>query len=175
MNTRIQDTPINVLFEAARRPEVVEAMRAFYEQLDHRITEKGATCWNKGECCQFGRFGHRLYVTALEVCYYLAKGGTPPTVTDDACPHAQEGRCHARDRRPLGCRIFYCDPRAQQWQGPLTEDQLAQLRVLHHELDVPYFYADWLVVLRALESSGGAGTVSGARAPKGVIPDQSPS
>lgn len=175
MNTRINDTPISALLEAARRPEVVEAMGAFYEQLDARITKKEATCWNKGQCCRFGRFEHRLYVTALEVCYYLAKGAPPPAVTDDACPHAHQGRCHARDRRPLGCRIFYCDTRAQQWQGPLTEDQLTRLRAMHHELDVPYFYADWILVLRTLESSAGAGTVQDLTTPNGIVPDQSPS
>ncbi len=175
MNTRINDTPINVLLEAARRPEVVEAMRAFYEQVDRRIGEKEATCLNKGECCRFGRFGHRLYVTALEVCYYLAKGVAPPIVTDDACPHAHQGRCHARDRRPLGCRIFYCDTRAQQWQGPLTEDQLTRLRALHHELDVPYFYADWMQVLRVLQSANGPGTMPDLTTTNGAVPDQSPS
>lgn len=150
MSIRIQDTPIEALYEAARRPEVVRAMRAFYEEADRLIAEQGATCWNKGECCRFGRFGHRLYVTALEVCYYLAGEEKPLPVADDTCPHAYEGRCHLRDRRPLSCRIFYCDPAAQSWQSPLTEDQLARLRALHGELNVPYFYADWMLVLRAL-------------------------
>ena len=81
--------------------------------------------------------------------------------TDDICPHAHEGRCHVRDRRPLGCRIFYCDPKAQAWQGPLTEDLLARLRKLHVELDVPYFYADWMLVMRALYSRDTALTMPG--------------
>ena len=152
MTTGIVDIPIEVLFEAARRPEVVRAMRVFYARADRLIAQKAPTCLNKGECCRFGRFGHRLYVTALEVCYYLACGEAPLAVTDDACPHACEGRCHTRDRRPLGCRIFYCDPTAQVWQGPLTEDQLTRLRAMHDELNVPYFYVDWMLVLRALQS-----------------------
>ncbi len=88
MSSRIHDTPIEVRFEAAGRPEVIQAMRAFYDQADRVIGEKAAACWNKGECCRFGRFGHRLYVTALEVCYYLGCEEGSPSVTDDACPHA---------------------------------------------------------------------------------------
>lgn len=130
-------------------------MRVFYAEAERRIASQAATCWNRGLCCRFGQFGHRLYVTALEVCYYLATGDRPPPVLEDACPHAFAGKCHARDRRPLGCRVYYCDAKAQDWQGPLTEECLARLRDLHRELEVPYFYADWLDVLRALDASDG--------------------
>lgn len=147
------DIPVVALRQAADRPDVVAAMQAFYEDADRRIAEQSPVCWNKGECCRFGEFGHRLYVTALEVVYYLAtaRGCKVPTVTEDACPHARDGKCGVRHRRPLGCRVFYCDPAAQHWQGPFTEEMLARLRRMHDELAVPYFYADWLSVLRALE------------------------
>lgn len=150
MITNPADIPVQALIDAARRPEVVDAMRAFFIDADRVIADKSATCWNRGDCCRFRQFGHSLYVTSLEVCHYLAGGDTPASVPSDVCPHAYEGRCHVRDRRPLGCRIFYCDPSAQDWQGPLTEACLARLRELHGKLDVPYVYADWLTFLRAL-------------------------
>lgn len=146
--------PIAEVRAAARRPEVIAAMRRFYLEADERIAANSPVCWNRGECCQFGRYGHRLYVTALEAAYYLACGDAAPTAAEDACPHAIDGRCHARDRRPLGCRIFYCDPGAQHWQGPLTEQLLNRLRAMHEELQVPYFYADWMAVLRAIGDGG---------------------
>lgn len=142
--------PAEAISAAARRPDVLEAMRIFYADADAAIAAKGATCWNRGDCCRFAAFGHRLFVTTLEVAYYLATGDAPPPVTEETCPHAFSGRCHARERRPLGCRIFYCDSNAQSWQGPMTEQNLARLRELHAELDVPYFYAEWLGVLREL-------------------------
>lgn len=156
------DIPVAALRDAARRPDVVAAVRDLYAQADRRIAEHAPTCWNKGECCRFGEFGHRLYVTALEVVCYLAAGDDVPDggdphqdrgllpIVGDACPHAREGRCRARSRRPLGCRVFYCDPAASHWQGPLTEELLAELRQLHARLEVPYFYAEWLTVLEAL-------------------------
>ena len=148
------DKQIKAIVAASRRPDVVDAMRRFYEKADREIASKPATCWNRGECCRFGQFGHRLYVTSLEVCYYLATGDLPPPIAEDTCPHAYEGKCHARDRRPLGCRIFFCDANAQSWQGPFTEDQLSTLREMHEQLDVPYVYADWMVILRALRDQG---------------------
>jgi len=148
----IDGIPVGSLFDAAGRTEVVAAMRSLYAEADGRIAAMGAKCWNKGACCRFGQFGHRLYVTALETAFYLAMGDPPGSVTDDACPHARDGKCHARDRRPLGCRVFYCDPDALHWQGPLTEECLARLRRMHEELDVPYFYADWMATLRAIDA-----------------------
>ncbi len=190
---------VNALRDAARRPVVVDAMRTFYEESDRLVAAELPVCWNRGACCRFGEFGHRLYVTALEVVYYLAeappqkrgrssfrgrsvgrllstkeRAASPfscPTAdtaearerpvplpviashaepSADVCPHAFAGLCHARSHRPLGCRIFYCDPGAQHWQGPLTEERLTRLRAMHEQLDVPYFYADWIAVLRAL-------------------------
>lgn len=140
------------ILAAARRPEVVEAMRAFYAEVDRLVAAQSPVCLNKGECCRFAQFGHRLYVTALEVSYYLARMDeqTVPAVTEEVCPHAFDGNCHARDRRPLGCRVFYCDPAAGHWQGPLTEEMLGRLRKMHDEFAIPYFYAEWLTVLREL-------------------------
>ena len=103
-----------------------------------------------GDCCRFGAFGHRLFVTALEIAYYLASGPIAPDAQEDSCPHARDGACLARDRRFTGCRVFFCDPGSQGWQGPLTEERMACLRRLHEELGVAYFYADWMTVLQAL-------------------------
>jgi len=150
------DIPVAALREAAHRPEVVEAMRSFYAEADGLIARQPGTCASCGACCGFGEYDHRLHVTALEVCYYLAGGEGSPSINADACPHAFDGKCRARARRPLGCRIFYCDPCAESWQGPLTEQLLARLRAMHEELNVPYFYADWMAILRSIERESSA-------------------
>ncbi len=163
---------VDAIRSAALRSDVITAVELLYRDLDAGIAAHAPTCWNKGECCRFGEYGHRLYVTTLEAAYYLAVQpseqppaaaesaaslpvlGSPPPTSSDVCPHAQGGRCHARAARPMGCRIFYCDPATQHWQGPMTEAYLARLRELHQALGVPYFYADWMKVLEALERSG---------------------
>src|SRR5690349_21465625 len=77
---------------AARQPKVIEAMEALYRELDNEIAAQAPTCWNKGECCRFGEYGHRLFVTTLEMAYYLA---TKP----DQVPH--EDLASARRRLPI--------------------------------------------------------------------------
>lgn len=158
-----EDIPVDALREAARNPELIAAVGSLYQEVGDEIAARAPTCWNRGDCCRFGAYGHRLYVTAVEVAYYLSHDRAPVRATGpssglpvlegpeaDACPHAFDGQCHARAARPLGCRIFYCDPAAQDWQGPLTETYLARLRELHERFDVAYFYADWMQVMRAL-------------------------
>ena len=49
--------------------------------------------------------------------------------------------------RPLGCRIYFCDPRAAGWQEDLSERTLARLRALHDAHDVPYRYGEWRTML----------------------------
>jgi len=150
------DLPANIIEDiiaAAMRADVVAAMVRFYDKADQRIASYKPACWNKGECCRFGAFGHRLYVTTMEAAYYLKFIHQPPSATDDACPYSLGGFCEIRPWRPLGCRIFHCDPRAGHWQGPLTEQLLAELRSLHNTLNVPYAYADWMEVIKALPPS----------------------
>jgi len=153
MSAQASTLPIDVWREAAQRADVIEAMHRFYLEVTRRVAAHGATCWNRGACCRFGQYGHRLYVTSLEVAFYLSGGCEADPADTDACPHARDGRCHVRDLRPMGCRVFYCDPGAQEWQGPLTEELLAKLRRLHEQLDVPYAYVDWIAALQSLRDS----------------------
>ncbi|MBN1489860.1 MAG: hypothetical protein JXA69_08080 [Phycisphaerae bacterium] len=136
---------------AAERDDVVSAMAAFYEILDAAIAAHEPLCQNRGDCCRFDEYGHNLFVTPLEAAYFLAKHG--PSGTTEAtggCPYQIDGRCRARAGRPLGCRVFHCDPNAQTWQSPLTEEHLAKLRALHERLGVPYAYVEWRTMLQAL-------------------------
>lgn len=153
MLTDALSIPVEAINRAAGRAEVVEAMCEFYREVDARVLARQAVCCNRGLCCRFGEYGHRLFVTTLEVAHYLAQGPAAMPAQESVCPHAVQGRCVARERRPMGCRIFYCDPAAQDWQGPLTEELLGKLRRLHEQLDVPYYYMEWLGVLRALAAA----------------------
>ncbi len=155
------EIPVGRLRDASRRDDVIAAMRSFYAAVDERLARLPGRCDNRGECCRFGAYGHRLYVTFLETAWFLACLEDADRATgadrveacgpaEDVCPFARGGVCTTRAGRPLGCRIFLCDPAARDWQGPVTEELLAELRELHRRLDVPYFYADWMTVLAAV-------------------------
>jgi hypothetical protein len=66
------------------------------------------------------------------------------------CPYQVAGMCTAREARPLGCRVYFCDENAQGWQNALYERYHAKLRDVHARFDVPYEYIEWRAALRRL-------------------------
>ncbi|MEM7575934.1 MAG: hypothetical protein AAF328_00545 [Planctomycetota bacterium] len=143
--------------------EIDAAIRALYAELDERIAARGPTCWQSGKCCNFGAYGHRLYVSALEVAWFLRQVGKasetrqpidkpmkialPQAATSDVCPFQIEGACSTHAVRPLGCRIFFCQAGTEAWQQELYEQYLGRLQKLHERRNIPYRYADWLALL----------------------------
>lgn len=152
----------------AEEPSFDERMRAFYAATDAAIAAHRPVCINRGACCKFGQFGHKLYVTQVELRYFLSQqraAGLKPVVSDEACPYQVGGQCTARDHRPLGCRVFFCDPAAKAWQPDEYERGLAELKQIGAEFDIPYQYGEWLAGLRAAESADADGVEKEARKP----------
>ena len=155
---------------AAAQTDIDAELRALYAEVDAAIALRGPTCWVSGKCCKFESFGHRLYVTALEVVWFLrqvdagdgsevghasttartASGGIrlPQLAeTAGACPYQIVGRCSTHAVRPLGCRIFFCQAGTEDWQQDLYESFLTRLRALHERHGVAYRYLDWIAGL----------------------------
>lgn len=155
--------------EAAARLAIDAELRELYAALDADIAARGPTCWQSGKCCNFGGYGHRLYVTALEVVWFLGQvhgpagesgtlprplpgGGEkavalPQASERDVCPYQIDKACSTHTVRPLGCRIFFCQAGTETWQQDLYERYLAELRDLHERHNVAYRYADWMALL----------------------------
>lgn len=144
--------PLAEIRRCAADPAFLSAMAEIYEQLDADIAARKPVCTNRGLCCRFGEFGHRLFVTPAELAWFLATtdGDGAVSPTEDSCPYQRDGQCTARQGRPTGCRIFFCDPAAQEWQPGCSEDVLARLKTLHQRFDLPYAYLDWLAALSQL-------------------------
>lgn len=66
------------------------------------------------------------------------------------CPFQLAKLCGVHALRPFGCRIFFCDATATQWQNDAYETFHARLKRLHEQLDLPYFYVEWRQALRAI-------------------------
>jgi Fe-S-cluster containining protein len=73
------------------------------------------------------------------------------------CPFQIAKLCGVHALRPFGCRIFFCDATATQWQNDAYETFHARLRRLHEELGLPYFYVEWRQALRAVLPGVGQG------------------
>jgi len=149
----MSDSPSSIA-EQAQRFELADRMARFYQEVDGAVAAHKPTCQNRGACCKFASFGHRLYVTDLELAYFhhCQEDRLRAPTSDGACPYQVGGLCTARDHRPLGCRIFFCDESAKAWQGPEYERFLARLKQLGDELGVPYRYREWLSALVGLSA-----------------------
>lgn len=144
--------PIDAIQRAARDCEFVAAVESLYAELDARVAARRPLCINRGACCQFESFGHRLFVTPVELAYFVARSDGPirGPETAAACPYQVGGMCTVRTARPTGCRIFFCDVAAQHWQPDETEHTLRQIRAVHERFELPYAYVDWIDALRQL-------------------------
>ena len=146
------------------------AVAELLAQADAEIATKRPVCRSSGRCCKFESYGHRLYVTAAEVAHFAqahhaARIETQKSESENrvvslnqffaqpaptGCPYQIDNLCTAREARPLGCRVYFCDENAQSWQNDLYEKYHAQLRALHDRFAVPYRYLEWRAALREL-------------------------
>jgi Fe-S-cluster containining protein len=140
--------------QAARDPEAIEAVHRIYDELSAQIATRRPVCEMSGRCCRFEEYGHRLYVTTIELGAFLAglrQGGRTVRAWNGAgCPFQLSKLCSVHAIRPFGCRVFFCDPTATDWQNEQYERFHRQLKALHEQTGIPYYYLEWrhaLVIL----------------------------
>ena len=120
-------------------------LRALYAELDREVAGIGPVCVLSGRCCRFLEYGHTLFVSTAEVG--LPAGFGPCRLSgalDDgaSCPwQDSRGHCTARDARPLGCRIYYCDPTYQEESHRLSERFIDRMKRLCCDHGIPWNYA----------------------------------
>src|SRR5262245_56470150 len=113
-----------------------------YQEVDREVAAAGPVCVASGRCCRFKEYGHVLFVSSLEADVLLAAAPAyERPASPDSCPFQEGNLCTAREPRPLGCRVFYCDPAYQEAGSRITEKYLARLKGLAEELGVPWRYA----------------------------------
>jgi len=59
-------------------------LQYLFEDLTRAIAARGPTCWTSGRCCNFNAYGHRLYVTGLEIVWLLEQLHAPNEIARDA-------------------------------------------------------------------------------------------
>src|ERR1700745_676687 len=93
-----------------------------YREVDRSVQAAGPICVASGRCCRFKEYGHTLFLSNLEAEILLSRAPAyEQPVSSDFCPFQKENLCTAREPRPLGCRIYYCDPTYQETAHRLTE------------------------------------------------------
>lgn len=148
--------------DAARSDAVARDLEAVYAIIADQVEARGPACWASGRCCNFDRTGHRLYTTGLEAAYTITRLRRPldiaeirAAVVGGGCPFQEGNLCGVHPIRPLGCRVYFCDRSAQDWQMDLSERAIAMVRELHDRRRIAYRYAEWrsLLALLAPESA----------------------
>jgi Fe-S-cluster containining protein len=124
-------------------------LESLYQELDREIRSLGVGCWIRGDCCDFERCEHQLYASTVELAY--VKETHPETFPPDSrlCPFWKEGKCTEHDRRPLGCRTYFCDTRYSEALQELYEKYLRQISALAEEHRFPWRYQPFVAALRS--------------------------
>ncbi|MFN4242401.1 MAG: hypothetical protein ACK4PI_04100 [Tepidisphaerales bacterium] len=176
--------PLVTAVQAARRPDVRQAVHAVYAELEREIARRRPRCDISGRCCHFDAYGHRLYVTTAELATFLddldagavprtmaastetrrAGGLALPVWQGPSCPLLVDGLCSVHPVRPFGCRVFFCDPDASAWVRDTYEAIHRRLRAVHDELGLSYHYVEWRSALSRL----GIGLGTARRLPRGL-------
>lgn len=135
-------------------------LRALYEAVDRRVGASTPKCAVSGRCCDFPVAGHTLFATAIEADLVADAVSIPEPEAPGWCPFYRKRLCTLRDLRPVGCRVYFCDP---DYQANAMEDDAAwahaELQALHRELDLAYRYAPFVDLLaeRARSAEGRRG------------------
>jgi len=149
-----------------------DAVAEILHRADADIAARRPVCRSSGRCCHFEEYGHRLYVTAAELLHFsqtlqddnpqstignrkskIASVSLPQFFAAESprgCPYQVDNLCTAREARPLGCRVYFCDANAQSWQNDLYEKYHAEIKQLHARFNVEYRYLEWRAALREL-------------------------
>jgi Fe-S-cluster containining protein len=137
--------------DASGRAEAMSAIDELYGQVQAEIDRRRPLCVISGRCCRFEEYGHRLYVTTLELARFMREVGPRSLPTDwdgTGCPFQLAKLCTVHGIRPFGCRMFFCDATSTEWQNAAYERFHSDLKNLHEKLAVPYFYVEWREALR---------------------------
>src|SRR6266498_4307274 len=122
--------------------ELRRCVQELYREVDAAVAAAGPVCVASGRCCRFKEYGHVLFLSNLEADVLLA--AAPPydkPVSPDFCPFQRDNLCTAREPRPLGCRVYYCDPAYQETGNQITEPFLRRLQQLADAHGVAWRYA----------------------------------
>lgn len=132
-------------------------LHGLYRELDAEIARHAPVCVVSGRCCRFEEYGHTLFLSAPELALLLAEAPPPSRPLDEGrtCPwQDRQGRCNARDARPLGCRVYFCDPAFQDVAPGISETYIRRLKDRVATVGLAWDYAPLHHHLRAAVDDG---------------------
>ena len=128
---------------------LLEEIKQLYNWIDAEVASTG-DCKACGDCCDFEKFGHRLYITSVELVYFTEKMKHDLHKMDNnVCPYRSDGKCTVYPYRFAGCRIFACG-RNEDIESDLSEKSLQKLKQIGEQHIIPYQYTDLKTALNSV-------------------------
>ncbi len=115
---------------AAESPIPAEALsdlERLYARLEAELRALDLRCRACGGCCRFDEAEHVLFASDLERAFCLARSSDVAAAAPLRCPWQKGSACTAREGRPLGCRLHFCET------TPETAAALEDLSIRMHE------------------------------------------
>ncbi len=137
--------------------EAREPLAELYRELDQAVAELAPVCELSGRCCRFKEYGHTLFLSEPEAAVLIADAPAPvrPLDSGETCPWQDaKGRCVARGARPLGCRVYFCDPAYEDQAPEISERFLGRLKALCDARGWSWSYAPLHRHLAAAQAEG---------------------
>jgi len=127
---------------AAQPPDAaLDELEAVYRALDSHLAVLGPRCRACGACCDFARNDYRLYASHLERALVVRRHGPPRLAPSGCCGFLVGGRCSVHASRPLGCRVFFCDPAHKAREQDIYHGFQQRLRAIAERHGLPWAYA----------------------------------
>jgi len=127
---------------------------AIYAEADAAVAAVGPVCQSSGRCCRFAEFDHTLYLSEIEAEVLLQTAPEYSEVTPAGCPFQVNNLCTAREERPLGCRVYFCDPAFKDQMPVIMETGIQRLKELTKDVGRDWKYAPLHVFLGPALSTG---------------------
>ena len=124
------------------------ALGQLYRDLEKEVARVQPRCELSGRCCDFKTSNLTLFATDLEIRWLEARTAAGEQPDPELCPHYVNKLCEARDGRPLGCRVYFCDTSTQVEMEQLSERFHQRLKQIHDECEVDYSYQPFVRRLR---------------------------
>ncbi len=126
-----------------------------YAELDRELQALGVRCALSGRCCRFDEWGHRLYLTWPEARLLAQEPPPQKELHPGRCPYQVDNLCTAHARRPLGCRVYFCDPAYKPVMNDLAERYHQRLKQLFVRYGLPWRYGPLHAMLAPLLTTTG--------------------
>ncbi len=143
-------------FKVEIKDHIINEVGKIYNWIDKQIganATENNRCDGCGKCCDFEKFGHKLYITSPELIYFKAKVGMGnlKTMPAGVCPYQSNNKCTAHKYRFAGCRIFFCKA-DEDFQSKLSEEAILKFKEICKKENLPYEYTELASSLNAIAS-----------------------